>query len=86
MIVLGTADVIAALTKLAADQQEPIKQMAVADEQHLPYDQAQSLKDESALNKLQELIRIIGDIAIQTTTQTATRWTVIHCLTWLSQH
>ena len=86
LLILGMADVLAALTKHAANQQELIKQLAAAAEQHLPNDQALTLREESAFNKPQKLRSKIGDLAIQTTTQAATRWTVTHCLTWLAQH
>lgn len=86
LLVLSMSDVLAALTKHAANQQELIKQMAVIAEQHLPDDQVQLIRQEGAFSKPQNLFTKIGDLAIQTTTQTATRWTVTHCLTWLAQH
>lgn len=86
LLILGTADVLAALTRHAANQQELIKQLAAVAEQHLPNDQAQSLREEGASKKPQKLLSKIGDLAIQSTTQAATRWTVTHCLTWLAQH
>ena len=86
LLVLSMSDVLAALTKHAANQQELIKQLAVIAEQHLPDDQVQLIRQECAFSKPQNLFTKIGDLAIQTTTQTATRWTVTHCLTWLAQH
>ena len=86
LLVLSMSDVLAALTKHAANQQELIKQLAVIAEQHLPDDQVQLIRQEGAFSKPQNLLTKIGDLAIQATTQTATRWTVTHCLTWLAQH
>jgi len=86
LLVLRTADVLAALMKHAANHQELINQLSVVAEQYLPDDQAKALREIEGIDKPHNLLRKIGDFALQAATQTATRWTVTECLTWLAQH
>lgn len=86
LLVLRTADVLSALTKHDDNQQELIKQLAAVAERHLPKDQADSLRELETTAKPQVLLSKIGNLALQSVTQAAARWTVTECLSWLAQH
>ena len=61
LLVLSTAEILAALTKHASNQQELIKQLVAVAEQHLPDDQGQSLREKGTFSSPQNSLNKIGD-------------------------